>query len=125
MIEPKAITRQKRVKRIPFRKQLLVFILLLAVSAQLSSCYHYRVVASNDPATDYYTDKCVRHDFLWGAIQAPVAKADDCLTGGMAEVKVSTNFGYALATVLTLGIWSPMHIEWRCAKEQQPTDEGF
>jgi hypothetical protein len=38
----------------------------------------------------------------------------------MQEVRVTTNFGYAVLTVVTLGIWSPMEIEWRCAKQPPP-----
>jgi hypothetical protein len=31
------------------------------------------------------------------------------------EVRVSTNFGFALITVATLGIWAPATVEWSCA----------
>jgi len=34
-------------------------------------------------------------------------------------VQVQNNFGYSLITVLTLGIWSPMKLQWKCGKPCQ------
>jgi hypothetical protein len=36
----------------------------------------------------------------------------------MAEVTASTNVGYALLTVVSLGFAAPMQVEWKCAKDQ-------
>jgi hypothetical protein len=33
------------------------------------------------------------------------------------QVNLHSNFGFALLNVLTLGIWSPAYVEYRCAKE--------
>ncbi|WP_431199764.1 Bor/Iss family lipoprotein [Mucilaginibacter sp. P25] len=57
---------------------------------------------------------------FWGAIQSPkriVTPICDSLgSNGMAEVTVKNNFGYSLLTVVTLGIWSPARVEWKCGK---------
>jgi hypothetical protein len=94
----------------------LVPILLLPVV--LSSCYTARVETKAQAGTE------VSHQnvnfFFWGAIQSPkriVTPICDSLgVNGMAEVTVKNNFGYSLLTVITLGIWSPARVEWKCGK---------
>ena len=80
-------------------------------------CYHYRLATSRfDPSTGY--ERKTRHSFFWGLAQQNVV-ATNCDSLGVKsldEVRVTTNFGYALITVATLGIWSPMTLEWKCPK---------
>ena len=92
----------------------------------LSGCYNYRVVMpADDPATDYYDGgKCVRHAFLWGFVQPNAAITEDCNGGGIEEVKVSTNLGFSLINVVTIGIWNPVVVKWRCAKPCPEPDDG-
>jgi hypothetical protein len=38
---------------------------------------------------------------------------------------VSSNFGFTLLTVVTLGFWSPIELQWHCAKPVEgPGDIG-
>ena len=48
--------------------------------------------------------------------------AAECPTNVLDEVRVKQNLLQALATVLTLGLYMPAKIEYRCAKV--PTVEG-
>ncbi|WPU99792.1 hypothetical protein SNE26_27660 [Mucilaginibacter sp. cycad4] len=97
-----------------YRKGVPALLLLLL----LSSCYTARVETKAQAGTE------VSHQnvnfFFWGAIQSPkriVTPICDSLgVNGMAEVTVKNNFGYSLLTVVTLGIWSPARVEWKCAK---------
>src|SRR5262249_42254673 len=68
-----------------------------------------------------YRQKTV-HSLFWGLVQQNVEPptTNNCVSHGMQEVRVTTNLGYALLTVVTLGIWSPLEIEWRCAKQPPP-----
>ena len=102
------------------KNNLTVFAVLVIIS--LSGCYHYRVtVPDTDPATEY--ESKTMHTFFWGLINDPEKQvADDCVSNSIDEVRVSTNYGYALITVITLGIWTPMDVEWRCGKE--PIDDN-
>jgi hypothetical protein len=95
--------------------------LLLSASVLVLSlgqgCYHYRISTSKfDPSTNYqrrHTDS-----FFWGLVQKDL-KATNCDSlnlKSLDEVRVTTNFGYSLITVATLGIWCPMTIEWKCPK---------
>jgi len=91
--------------------------------ALTSGCYHYRVQpAQTVPADEPH--RATRHAFFWGAVQNP-ALAPDCMGNGVAEVHASTNFVYALATIATLGIWAPLDLEWRCAKDRLIVDSDF
>ena len=46
----------------------------------------------------------------------------ECPTNVIDEVRVKQNLFQAIGTVLTLGLWMPAKIEYRCAK--LPSEEG-
>ncbi len=95
--------------------------LLIWLGTCFQGCYHYHVHAPNfDPATEYR--KKTAHALFWGLAQKNVLTENCAVTHGMDEVKVSTNLGFAIITVASLGIWCPMTVEWKCAKPCQ--DEG-
>lgn len=101
-------------------------ILLIAVPLLLfwgQGCYHYRVTTQDRPATEY--EKKTVHNLLWGLLTQD-APAMDCVgegkSNGLDEVRVSTNLGYLIVSVATLGIWVPLDVEWRCAR--LPVEEG-
>ena len=92
-------------------------IFLLAFLVFLQSCYNYHISTSNaDPAT-HYKSKTVS-SFFWGLAQQNIvaANCDSLKINSLDEVHIKNNFGYALITVATLGIWCPMKVEWKCAK---------
>lgn len=103
---------------IPLRFGAAMILILVA----LNGCYHYNVHAPNfDPATEY--QKKTAHSLFWGLAQKDVS-AENCVAShGIDEVRVTTNLGYAIITIATLGIWCPMTVEWKCAKPCQPDDE--
>jgi hypothetical protein len=72
-----------------------------------------------NPATDYRS--ATLHAFLWGAIEQEQI-AENCKSNAIDEVRVQNNFGYALVTVVTLGIWMPLDVEWKCRK--RPLDDS-
>jgi len=90
---------------------------VIVVVLLIQGCYHVRInTAHYDPSTNYES-KTV-HTLFWGLVQEDViAKNCDALeVKGLDEVRVTTNYGYSLITVLTLGIWCPTQIEWKCSK---------
>lgn len=95
--------------------------LFLVLSA---GCYHYRVtVPDPTPATE--PQRKTVHSLAWGLLNKPRnVSAITCEpSNALDEVRVSTHFGFILLTSLTLGFWSPLQVEWRCAKLQE--EEGF
>lgn len=96
----------------PISRWLMVVVLTACITFE-QGCYHTRINAKGEPATDYRKETI--HTLAWGLVQEN-PEPDDCLSGTLDEVRVSTNFGYCLITVATLGFWCPMEVEWRCAK---------
>ncbi|MEO5928296.1 MAG: hypothetical protein ABIR47_00045 [Candidatus Kapaibacterium sp.] len=99
-------------------KSLRATIISICVIA-LQGCYHTRLMTNAAPATDYH--HTTSNSLFWGLVQDNVVP-DNCPNGSMQEVRVTSNLGYSLITVVTLGIWSPIDVEWRCAKRDAPPD---
>lgn len=108
-------------------------LLLLVCTAFLDACYVYHVYQidgapgagkGNQPSTEWQYRNL--NAFLWGAVRQDLPVVN-CQLGngqrlGMDEVKVERDIGHVLAQTLTLGIWSPLKVSWRCNKPVPPTD---
>lgn len=98
----------------PITPHRLWLVLLLCLT---QSCYHYRISTSRfDPSTGY--QKKTAHSFFWGLVQRNViaTNCDSLNLKSLDEVRITSNFGYSFITVATLGIWSPVQVEWKCPK---------
>lgn len=107
-------------------------VLIPACLLSLNACYTYHVYQTggpagreqaNQPGTEW------RHGtlnaFAWGAVRQDLP-IDNCQPGngqrfGIEEIKIETNFGYVLASAVTLGIWVPLDVSWRCGKPCAPS----
>lgn len=93
---------------------------ILGLLILLSGCYHVRVTAPDpNPATEY--EQRTTHGLFWGLVQRDT-RAINCQSNALDEVEVTTNLGYLVLSVATLGIWVPMRVRWKCAKD--PLQEG-
>ena len=115
------------------RRTLVALTLVLSCSILTTGCYTYHIYQvggtagreqGNQPGTEW--EHKTLHAFAWGAVRQDLP-VDNCQLGsgqrlGMEEVKVDTNLGYLLVSVVTLGIWVPLDVSWRCAKPPVPTD---
>jgi hypothetical protein len=107
-----------------FYSRHLTIACLFSISFFFSSCYSYRVATQAQAGTE--TNKPITaHSFFWGLLKSPkeihTPTCDSLGANGMAEVNIKNNFGFSLITVATLGIWSPMRIEWKCSKPAKKT----
>ena len=97
---------------------------LITIVLLFSSCYTYRVATYAQAGTEV-SKSVTANSFFWGLIKSPAQITtpicDSLQVNGMAEVTMKTNFGYALITVVTLGIWSPVKVEWKCSKPCKKT----
>jgi hypothetical protein len=100
------------------------FLLILVFVYTLTGCYHYRVLNTvNDPASVQYHHK-VLWAYFWGLTNSPRNfTVNDCSSGGIDEVRITTNFGETLLTIGTLGIVCPVKVEWKCHKPCQRTGD--
>ena len=87
---------------------------ILLTSTQ--GCYHYRVVASGpagaNPST--FPQSTTLHALLWGLIQDQSLEHVCAQDEALARVRTTSNFGYTLVTMVTLGIWAPIQVEYTC-----------
>jgi hypothetical protein len=94
-------------------------VLTAAASLLLSGCaYHRLTVADPNPGSPWIGVDSNAAGF--GAIERRTVA--ECPTNLLDQVRVRQTFAQSLATVLTLGLWMPTRIEYRCAKA--PTAEG-
>lgn len=86
---------------------------LLFVASANSACYTYRAQAPGmQPKTE--PESQVVWSFAWGLVQG-APEIENCGEGALATVTTRSNYGFSLLTVVTLGLVSPMKIEWSCA----------
>ena len=94
---------------------------ILSLALPLQACAHHnlRAVEPNGYG-DFH--KVNTNAFFWGAVEE-TKLADKCATNVIDEVRTVTSLPQALATVLTLGIWMPAKVEYKCAKRPILPDE--
>lgn len=97
----------------------LLFVAGLAVALQ-GCAYHRLVVQRPIPADQTY--HVVNSKALGWNVSEQQSVADQCPTSLLSEVRVRTSFWQSLGTVLTLGLYQPARIEYRCSKA--PTGVG-
>ncbi|PZF72185.1 Bor/Iss family lipoprotein [Taibaiella soli] len=105
----------------------LITTLFLGCCIFLSSCYSYRVATHAQPSTDdIYPNHKKVYSLFWGnvnnpqIIQTPVCDSLGVL--GVSEVRFKVGFGNALLSVVTLGIYCPATVYWKCSKPCAITD---
>ncbi len=102
----------------------IIAVLCLGMLMMLhTGCYYYRVGGKDAaPATEPKSE--ILWSTVWGFKQQNINTDEKCLGNPMAQVRASTNFGYALLTVISLGFVAPIELEWKCAKDQPGGGRG-
>ena len=96
------------------RKSIRTWGVVLGVCLTVTtSCYHFRAQAPTVPGKTE-PEREVVWSFIWGLAQEQPT-IDNCQGQALAEVHMSTNLGFALLTVVTVGFAAPQIIEWTCA----------
>ena len=94
---------------------------LLAAGLALHGCAYHRLVVPVGAAPDQRYHLVESHSLGWNFSEQQ-SLADQCPTNLLSEVRTRTSFWQSLATVLTLGFYQPIHMEYRCAR--MPTEPG-
>lgn len=97
-------------------------LVISAVSAlAVSGCASYRISIPNEDYTDIQHKEASMNAYLWGNIMSPLVEPADC-EGGINDVIVDDNLGYDFIGVITLGIWKPISIRYRCKAADRSSD---
>jgi hypothetical protein len=87
------------------------------ISTGLGGCYHYRVSAPQVSDLSAVPVTETKWSLAWGLVQEEASDTScACMNNGLKEITSSTNLGYALLSVVTLGIVVPMDVEYVCGK---------
>lgn len=85
----------------------------VALGVLSHGCHAYHLTPRNtSPVTP--TERVTLHSFAWGLVQTEHL-TDECKGRGVTNVAARTNYAYALAGVVSLGLWMPLELEWQCA----------
>ena len=105
-----------QLKSIRYRGGLAVILLTAALS--FSNCVTYRVQTQKQEGTEYEQRQV--SSLFWGILQSPKVVTtpicDALGSPGMSEVNIRRNFGDYLLSAVTLGIYNPATLKWKCGK---------
>ena len=96
----------------------LLVVFMLTATISLSSCVSYRVQTRKLEGTEYDQERV--RSLFWGIMQSPKVVTtpicDSLGSSGMSEVYIRRNFGDYLLSALSLGIYNPATLKWKCSK---------
>lgn len=95
-------------------RRTLPVLVLAAVLACAQGCATYRLtIPDSDPQVQTYQGRLV-HAYFWGSWYDPQVLAAECQGEGINDVAIERTYLHDLASVLTLGIWMPITVHFRC-----------
>lgn len=94
----------------------IIFGTLLVSGTMLlfQGCANYQIrTASSDPLDNQYQSSMM-HAFAWGALVSPEILEAKCEGESINDVVIESNYLYDFASVVTLGLWMPIEVSYRC-----------
>ena len=98
-----------------FVNQMLPVFFLVAGLALVQGCAEYRVTVPDSHPRDINYQGTTVYAWLWGLWYSPQVLEADCQRETINDVVVKSNYLYDLASVLSLGVWMPITVNFRCA----------
>ncbi len=96
-----------------------LFPFLWVLCLGLNSCASYRIATNSQEGSELQTYKAA--SMFWGLVAKPplipTPLCDNLQSPGMSEVRMRRNVGQGLVSVVTLGIYNPVTIEYKCSKK--------
>ena len=90
-------------------------LLALAVaSLTLNGCSHVTVISAAPPAPEV-VDKQLQGSFIYGLVPPPELNTRSDCPNGVAKVETEHSFMNGLLSVVTIGIYTPIHTKVTCA----------
>ena len=105
-----------------FLQQGFPALVLVAALACAQGCAHYQVrIPDIDELEKPYRGGTM-HAYFWGFWVNPQVMAAKCQDEAINDVVITRTYLHDLASVLTLGIWMPVEVHFRCRAPD--IDEG-
>jgi len=83
----------------------------------LAGCYHGTVETGVAPSAQTI-DRSWASGWLYGLVPPSTTETQQRCPAGVARVEMQLSFGNQLASILTLGIYTPMSITVTCAEKK-------
>jgi len=96
-------------------KRALTLATLIAGASFFASCYHARIETGLMPSAQI-VEKTFAASWIYGLVPPSMVKAATECHNGVAVVETELSFLNQLVGLLTLGIYTPMHIKVTCAE---------
>lgn len=97
---------------ITIRKCVAVAAIASALLVQGCATYEARVADGKPDLPEYKGG--TMNALLFGVYVDPEIQSAETCRNGMYDVVAKNNYLYSLASVITLGIWMPLDVEFRC-----------
>lgn len=105
--------------------KLFIIVVISFFTYTFNSCTTTRVVTKYDSDTfaNNPLNRKTTWSFAWGLVQPKdINPKCDARFNHLNMVTVKNNLGFALISVVTIGIVMPQRVEWDCAPYSPPTD---
>lgn len=101
-------------------KPAIPLLVLIATLAYIPGCARHELVTPDDDAAIEVYESDTSNAFFWGLYISPKVMSADCEGSGFNDVVITRNYLQDLASVITLGIWMPASVEYRCRATTDP-----
>lgn len=96
------------------------FLVAAALMCTAAGCAEYRLTIADSDPTDIHYQDVTMNAYFWGTLMSPQAQEAKCEGDGINDVVVVDNLGYDLVSLITLGIWKPISLRYRCLAPSGP-----
>ena len=80
----------------------------------MQGCANYQTRVADAKPLDPEYQGGMMNAYAWGAWVSPEVMSAETCKRGMYDVVVENNYFYSLASVVTLGVWMPIDVSYRC-----------
>ena len=105
---------ENRTFSVSFLKQWFSVLVLVSALAGAQGCANYQVRIPDIDALEKPYRGGTMHAFFWGFWVNPQVMAAECQGEAINDVVITRTYLHDLASVLTLGVWMPVEVHFRC-----------
>jgi len=119
-LHPRPFKEHLHINTIHMKKNFTIYAALLLLTLETSSCATVRIRTNAAQGSALVCKECQGNltRWFWGYLYNGEYMVNNCDARALQAVQVKTSFWQGFVTVLTLGIYCPVTVNWSCAKEQ-------